>query len=284
MSQEQTKQHFDYRWQQDPVTGEEVEKRARDRIIRNGWTVEEFEEWVKGKKVLDVGCGMGWWTDYVDDLNGEAEAVGIDLSEGAIEQGHELGIENIHVGDMSNLDFSDEEFDYIAVENCLHQTPKPEEYFQHIVTKLKPGGTITLYVYKEKSRIREAADTLIRDETVDMDREDVLQFAEQMSGVGEELYNLDEEITVPDIPLLGIEGGTYTVHEFVYRHLLHCYYDWDGKGQEYSVLCNFNWFNPEYTFRFSESELRSMFDEAGLEVVHFNEQMSGHSVRAEKRE
>jgi hypothetical protein len=126
------------------------------------------------------------------------------------------------------------------------------------------------------------ADSTIREETTEMSIEECVEFSTQMSKLGRELHELDETIEVPDIPLLDIEAGTYDLHEFVYRHLLHCYFDWSTEDLDWSIANNFDWYHPEYAYRYTETEVREMITGAGLEIEHFDELMSGFSVRAKK--
>lgn len=282
--QGQTRNTFGFKWENFPIVGEERPALAKgeDRITRNGWTVEEFDEWVNGKRVLDAGCGMGWYTDFLSEHNPDGEVYGVDIAEKAIKKGHELENGHLLVGDIADLRFPDETFDYIACEEVIQHTPDPERTLNHLVTKLKPGGTYTMYIYKRKPLLREMADTVIREETTEMSIEECLEFAEKMTELGQALYELDETIEVPEIPTLDVKSGEYSIHEFVYRHLLKCYFDWETNDEEISTSVNFDWYHPEYAYRYTEDEVREMVTNAGLGIVHFNELMSGYSVRARK--
>jgi len=256
--------------------------RGEHRIERNGWEPEEFETWIDGKRVLDAGCGMGWYTEYLSKRNPNGVVYGVDIAPDAVAKGTELGIDNLLVGNIMRLPFPDDTFDYVACEEVIHHTPDPPQTLSHLASKLKSGGTLTLYVYKEKPLVRETADETIRARTTEMSVEECLAFSEQMTELGRALNDVDEQVTVPDVPLLGIEGGTYSIHEFVYRYFLKCYFDWETEDEDVSVATNFDWYHPEYAFRYTESEVREMFDDAELHIEHFSELMSGFSVRAVK--
>lgn len=282
--QEQTRESFGYKWEHFPITGEKRPALAHgeDRIQRNGWSISEFSEWISGKRALDAGCGMGWYTEFLSKRNPTGHVYGVDIARPAIETGRNLGIDNLIVGDISATPFPDGVFDYVACEEVIHHTPSPHATLEHLVSKLKSGGTLTMYVYKEKPLLREHADTLIRDETTKMSIEDCLEFSDAMTQVGKALYEVDETIEVPDVPLLDIEGGEYTVHEFVYRYFLKCYFDWHTEDEEVSLATNFDWYHPEHAHRFTEEEVRSMATDNGLKIVHFDELMSGFSLRTRK--
>lgn len=275
---------FDYKWENFPIVGDKRPALAdpEHRIKRNGWNVDEFTTWIDGKTVLDAGCGMGWWTAYLSTINPEGKTVGTDLAKDAVLKGHELGNEPLIVGDIGNLPFPDGTFDYITCEEVIHHTPKPQRYLQRLVDKLASGGTLTVYVYKEKPLLREHADIELRNTTTEMDIEDCMKFCEKITEIGKELNDIDETITVPEIPLLDIEEGTYSVHEFVYRYFLKCYFDWSTEDWATSVATNFDWYHPEHAFRYTESEAKELVTRTGLEISHITELMSGYSIRAEK--
>jgi len=288
MTQEGTRSTFGFKWRNFPVVTADDQTRpalayGEERLQRNGWEPPTFEEWVGGKTVLDAGCGVGWYTEYLRSRNPTGTTIGIDIAEEAVRKGRDLGHGDLLVGDIGAPPFPDEYFDYIACEEVLHHTPDPPEYLQGLVRSLRRGGTITLYVYKEKPLLREQADELLRERTTRMSIEECLEFSEQMTALGRALSDLDEEITVPEIPLLDVEEGSYDVHEFVYRHFLKCYFDWRSGDWDTSVATNFDWYHPEYAFRYDEPTLRSILDDACLEVVHFEELMSGYAVRATRR-
>lgn len=294
MSQSRTRDTFGYKWGRHPVAppdyngSEEVRPTMKhshptNRVKRNGWEVADFEDWIDGKQVLDAGCGVGWWLNYLDDVNPSGFVCGVDIAREAIQKAHEFENGCSLVGDIGSLPFRSETFDYISCEEVIHHTPDPPAYLKALTEVLSPGGTITLYIYKTKPLLREMADTVLREVTTEMDVEECLDFCEDVTRLGEALYDIEETIQVPDVPLLDIEGGEYTVHEFVYRYFVKCFFDWDHESYENSLVTNFDWYHPEYAFRYSPSEICDIVEGANLTIEYLNEQMSGVSVRASKQ-
>jgi SAM-dependent methyltransferase len=206
---QKTQDTFGFKWEKFPIVGENRPALAdgEARIERNGWDVDTFEEWINGKRVLDAGCGMGWYTEFLSERNHDGEVIGVDIASRAIKKGRALGNGTLVIGDISSLPFPDGTFDYIACEEVIHHTPDPKSTLAHLVSKLKPGGTYTMYIYKTKPLLCETADTTLRKETTEMDIEECLDFSRKMTKLGQALYDVDETIDVPDIPTLGIRGG-----------------------------------------------------------------------------
>ena len=104
---------------------------------------------LKGKLVLDVGCGMGRFTEVATRWG--AHVVGIDLSLAA-----EVADENLRdrqavffQADVFKLPFAPESFDYIYSLGVLHHTPDCKAAFQVLPRLLKPGGRIAIWLYSK---------------------------------------------------------------------------------------------------------------------------------------
>lgn len=101
---------------------------------------------IRGKSVLDVACGEGFYTRLLQHL-GAARTVGVDLSEGMIELAQKQEAHNpqgieYHVGDGRDLPFR-EEFDVVVAGYLLNYAPDRNELLamcRGIARSLKPGG------------------------------------------------------------------------------------------------------------------------------------------------
>lgn len=114
-----------------------------------------FDRW-KGKKVLEVGCGLG--TDLLQFARGGAEVYGIDLTEKATMltrkrlalyglQGH------ICVGDCERLPFLSDSFDLVYSWGVIHHTPNSAAAAREIMRVCKPDGHILVMVYHRWSLV-----------------------------------------------------------------------------------------------------------------------------------
>ncbi|WP_323928752.1 class I SAM-dependent methyltransferase [Aeromonas caviae] len=87
-----------------------------------------------GKRVLDLGCGYGWFCRAARDL-GAADVVGIDLSAKMLARAAELTRDETiryRQGDLDGLALSDEPFDLIYSSLALHYLPEVAPLFAEI--------------------------------------------------------------------------------------------------------------------------------------------------------
>ena len=115
-----------------------------------------------------------------------------------------------------------------------------------------------------------------------MSEEEAWELSEQLTELGRILSETSASITVPDIPTLGIKGGTHDVQRFIYWHMLKCYWN-PSLNYGDSVITNFDWYRPRYAHRHTADEVRKWLADAGLEIVTLDECDAGISVRGHKR-
>ena len=84
----------------------------------------QFISFLKGKKVLDAGCGAGRDTEYFREEG--FDAIGIDASEGLINEAKDRVGNNFRVMDMRKLEFDDSSFDGIWCCASIFHIPKNE--------------------------------------------------------------------------------------------------------------------------------------------------------------
>ena len=85
-----------------------------------------------------------------------------------------------------------------------------------------------------------------------------------------------------DVELLGIPKGVYDVQRLVYWHFAKLFWNPTMTFEENNHV-NFDWYHPRYAHRHTEDEVRSWFEDCGLEITRFDAQEAGFTVRATLR-
>jgi len=112
-----------------------------------------FEKYA-GKKLLEVGCGLG--TDLLQFARGGAVTTGVDLTPNSIKLARKLfAVRSLHgdllVADAEALPFDDNTFDVVYSFGVLHHTPNTSKAIDEVFRVLAPGGKIIIMLYHKRS-------------------------------------------------------------------------------------------------------------------------------------
>ena len=104
----------------------------------------------KGKKILEVGVGMG--TDLKQYAQYGANCYGVDLPEGSITATRKhletfRLTADLQVMDAEDLKFEDNIFDMVYSFGVLHHTPETQKAIDEIYRVLKPNGKVIIMLY-----------------------------------------------------------------------------------------------------------------------------------------
>lgn len=117
----------------------------------------EFERWC-GKKVLEIGCGIG--TDTINFARHGAWVTAVDLSEKSLgvarQRADVYGLRErirFYVGDSEDLRsfLPSETYDLIYSFGVIHHTPHPESVLAQLRHYVRPGSTIKIMLYHRYS-------------------------------------------------------------------------------------------------------------------------------------
>jgi 2-polyprenyl-3-methyl-5-hydroxy-6-metoxy-1,4-benzoquinol methylase len=113
-----------------------------DRII-------PFER-LRGRKVLEIGCGMGLHSELISCCGGDLTA--IDLSETSVLATRTRAqLKNlkyvVRQMDAEELEFPDQSFDFVWSWGVIHHSSQTGRIIREIHRVLKPGGEVRVMVY-----------------------------------------------------------------------------------------------------------------------------------------
>jgi SAM-dependent methyltransferase len=138
--QARTSDAFGYSWTHYPRDNPYTEEQWGD------WVVPLTPEDFAGKRVLDVGCGLGGFIEYSRRW-GARQAAGVDLSEAIDAAAARLGPADLVQGDLNRLPFRPGSFDLAYSIGVLHHLEDPERGFRAVVDTVRPGGLVFVWVY-----------------------------------------------------------------------------------------------------------------------------------------
>jgi 2-polyprenyl-3-methyl-5-hydroxy-6-metoxy-1,4-benzoquinol methylase len=115
----------------------------------------DFERW-RGKKVLEIGCGIG--TDSINFARAGADVTVVDLSDESLalckKRFEVFGLKaNFRSGDAEHLSefVPVEKYDLIYSFGVIHHTPRPERVVEQLKQYSKPDTELRIMVYSRWS-------------------------------------------------------------------------------------------------------------------------------------
>lgn len=216
-----------------------------DRLDREFRTFLDFPiERLSGKRVLDVGAGLGRFSEIC--LNHGARVVACDLSyaiDAARENlGHRPGIDFVQA-DVFKLPFRPETFDFAYSTGVLHHTPDPPAAFQHLPPLVRGGGKVMTMVYARYNKAYLAMVEFYRRFTTKLPRGVLLR----LSYITVPLYYVSK------IPAFG---------KFVTRILIPV--SINPPNHAWRVGSTFDLYSPEYAFTYDHVQVFEWYKRAGL--------------------
>lgn len=210
-----------------------------------------WSEEVKGKMILDVGCGTGAHAASVAEW-GAQEIFCVDLSS-AVQAAYAntKHLDNVHViqADLFNLPFRPEYFDVVYSIGVLHHTPETAKAFLALVPFLKENGVIAIWVYPDCPDLGQRMSDRLRAVTTKMN----LRLLYALCWIAVPAYY------VYKIPLVG-----KAVFHFLPPLSMHPH--WEDR-----ILDTFDWYSPIYQWKHTYPEVYGWFQQANLTDIHLLE-------------
>jgi SAM-dependent methyltransferase len=246
---------FGFQWklysrtQLDDATSQRSENAFRR---RTGFRPEDL----KGKLVLDVGCGMGRFAEVATRWG--ARVVGVDLSLASEMAARNLADRSatIFQADVFKLPFAPASFDYIYSIGVLHHTPDCAQAFKVLPPLLKPGGRIAVWLYSAYNPWYRMSDVYRK-----VTRRMAPETLHRLCRVVIPLYGIHQGLK--RIPFVGKPASSVLAWALPMSH--HPEATW-------RVLDTFDWYSPWYQSKHTYEEVFRWFEDCGLEELRVIEQ------------
>jgi SAM-dependent methyltransferase len=213
---------------------------------KTGFTPEQL----RGKLVLDVGCGMGRFAEVATRWG--ARVVGVDLSAAAEVAARNLADRDFQAfqADVFNLPFAPDSFDHVYSIGVLHHTPDCERAVKVLPQYLKRGGSLAIWLYSAYNNWYRFSDVYRK-------------VTRRMSPA-----SLHACLTVAVPPLYALNRGLNRipgigrylaglVHQLLPVNL--------NPNPEWRVLDTFDWYSARYQSKHTYEQVFRWFESCGLE-------------------
>ncbi len=119
--------------------------------------MEDIHNNIRGKDILDVGCGSGILTLKLL-TNGAKKVMCVDISENMLKTlkdkilslGYDPDLIEAKIADAENLPFKDNSFDAVVSSMVFGLVPNQDKMLQEMVRVAKPGGVIAMSTHGPK--------------------------------------------------------------------------------------------------------------------------------------
>jgi SAM-dependent methyltransferase len=240
------------RYSRTQLDGKDVHDSEHHFRIKTGFEPQDLN----GKRVLDVGCGMGRFAEVATRWG--ARVVGVDLSAAAEVAARNLADREFLAlqADVFHLPFELESFDCIYSLGVLHHTPDCEAAVKVLPQFLRPGGIMAVWLYSGYNKWYRFTD-IYRRFTHRMPAPALHRLLRVAVPV---LYHLDRGLRV--VPWVGRPFAGLIHHVFPVNR---------QSDPEARILDTFDWYSPKYQSKHTYEQVFRWFESCGLEDLHVAE-------------
>ena len=241
-----------HRYQKTQLDHDEVRESEENFLMKTALRPEDL----KGKLVLDVGCGMGRFAEVATRWG--ARVVGVDLSAAAEVAAKNLADRDFVAfqADVFAMPFAPESFDVIYSIGVLHHTPDCEAAVKALDKYLKPGGLLVVWLYSGYNKwyrfsdFRRRYTHRMKPETL----HGILKVAVPF------FYNLQQGLK--RVPLVGRPAAGIVHHVFPVNR---------QKDPEARMLDTFDWYSPKYQSKHTYEQVFKWYAAMGMEDMRVGE-------------
>jgi SAM-dependent methyltransferase len=231
---------------------DEVSQISEQQFLEStGFTADEM----RGKWILDVGCGMGRFAEVASRWG--ANVVGVDLSLAADVAAKNLSTrDNVWICEASGLDlpFVAQSFDYIYSIGVLHHTPDCEQSVKYLPPLPEPRGSVAIWLYSAYTRWYRMSD-VYRKLTTKLSSHSL----HSLCVVADCLYYVHRDYVHRGLRYVPIAGRFLSgVLGYVVPINM-------NPKREWRLLDTFDWYSPVYQSKHTYEQEFRWFEDCGLE-------------------
>ena len=113
--------------------------------------LQKISQFPPNKKMLEIGCGNGTGTKFIQQFFQPAELIAAEYDESLVEVARKINAGSnitIEQGNATDLRFANAEFDAVVELSVIHHIPEWEQCIDEMYRIIKPGG---MFIIKELS-------------------------------------------------------------------------------------------------------------------------------------
>jgi 2-polyprenyl-3-methyl-5-hydroxy-6-metoxy-1,4-benzoquinol methylase len=212
---------------------------------------------LKGKLVLDAGCGSGRFSEIALKLGASLIAVDYSSAVEASKQNLSAPDKLIVQGDLAALPILDQTFDFIYCIGVLQHTSEPARIVKELLRCLKVGGEITLTFYENSSwHVLWYSKYLVRPLTKRLPKAILLKAIEKTSPIWFPLTSF----------LFRLPGNLSRGFRFLIPVANYVEYKYANPkiARDEAILDTFDMLSPSYDKPIKKSEIHSWVTDSGI--------------------
>ena len=236
-----------------------------------GWT----DESIKGKIVLDAGCGSGRFSDVV--IAKEAKLIAVDYSNAVDAAKNNLKTGNLCIlqADLAQLPLEDCGIDYIYCIGVLQHTKNPRGIVSELLRCLRIGGEVTFTFYENSSwHVKLYSKYLVRPLTKRIPKRALLSFIRNSSVFWFPITSFLFKLPTPFKRIFRFIIPIANYVEFEYAN--------QDAAKEEAILDTFDMLSPEYDDPIKKSTFKSWVDTSSFEVEYLDVNPKHGTIKLKK--